>query len=88
MEIQPLASQVEVTRSYLAKIELGHSVRVSPKVFLALLNALGIKDRRALLANPHGALIRKSMVSGQAAASRRSRDTSCGLLRVRRRVRG
>lgn len=53
LEIAPLAEQVEVTRSYLAKIELGHSVRVSPKVYAALLSALGIQDRRVLLANPH-----------------------------------
>lgn len=54
LEVQPLADQVEVTRSYLAKIELGHSVRVSPKVYVALLKALGIQDRRVLLADPHG----------------------------------
>ncbi len=53
VEIQPLADQIGVTRSYLAKIELGHSVRVSPKVFNALLAALEIQDRRTLLANPH-----------------------------------
>lgn len=54
IDIAPLAEQVEVTRSYLAKIELGHSHRVSPKVFAALLRALGVKDRRSLLADPHG----------------------------------
>lgn len=53
LEIAPLAEQVDVTRSYLAKIELGHSVRVSPKVYAALLSALGIQDRRVLLADPH-----------------------------------
>jgi transcriptional regulator with XRE-family HTH domain len=42
-----------MTRSYLAKIELGHSERVSPKVFAAILKALNIGDRRVLLANPH-----------------------------------
>lgn len=52
--IAALAEQVGVTRSYLAKIELGHSERVSPKVFAAIVAALKIKDRRALLAWPHG----------------------------------
>jgi transcriptional regulator with XRE-family HTH domain len=48
-----LAGQVGVQRPYIAKIELGHSQRVSPKVFNALLSALSIQDRRVLLANPH-----------------------------------
>lgn len=42
-----------MTRSYLAKIELGHSTRVSPRVYAALLQALNIEDRRVLLASPH-----------------------------------
>lgn len=50
-----LAKQVEVQRPYIAKIELGHSQRVSPRVFNALMQALSIQDRRSLLANPHGA---------------------------------
>ena len=52
--VAELAEQVGVQRPYVAKIELGHSRRVSPKVFNALLMALSINDRRALLANPHG----------------------------------
>lgn len=52
--VAELAAQVGVQRPYIAKIELGHSRRVSPKVFNALLSALSINDRRALLANPHG----------------------------------
>lgn len=54
IEVQELADLVGVKRPYIAKIELGHSQRVSPKVFNALLAALTIKDRRALLADPHG----------------------------------
>lgn len=42
-----------MTRSYLAKIELGHSERVSPKVYAAILKALNITERRVLLASPH-----------------------------------
>lgn len=53
--VMDLANQVGVKRPYIAKIELGHSRRVSPKVFNSLLAALSIQDRRALLANPHGA---------------------------------
>lgn len=50
--VAELAEQVGVTRSYLAKIELGHSERCSPKVYSSLLAALDVKDRRALLAWP------------------------------------
>lgn len=52
--VQTLAAEVGVQRPYIVKIELGHSRRVSPKVFNALLAAFSISDRRALLANPHG----------------------------------
>ena len=52
--VMDLANQVGVKRPYIAKIELGHSRRVSPKVYTALLEALSITDRRVLLANPHG----------------------------------
>lgn len=54
LSVQALADLVEVKRPYIAKIELGHSRRVSPKVFNALCAALTITDRRVLLANPHG----------------------------------
>lgn len=54
LSVLELAGHVGVQRPYIAKIELGHSQRVSPKVFLGLLTALAIDDRRALLANPHG----------------------------------
>lgn len=53
--VADLAKTVGVQRPYIAKIELGHSQRVSPKVFNALLSALAITDRRVILANPHGA---------------------------------
>lgn len=52
--VMELANQVGVQRPYIAKIELGHSTRVSPKVFNALLSALAVTDRRVLMANPHG----------------------------------
>lgn len=55
VEVAELAARVGVQRPYIAKIELGHSQRVSPKVFNAILSALVIEDRRSLLANPHGA---------------------------------
>jgi predicted transcriptional regulator len=48
-----LADLVGVKRPYIAKIELGHSQRVSPRVFNALLQVFGIQDRRVLMANPH-----------------------------------
>jgi len=60
-----LANQVGVQRPYIAKIELGHSRRVSPKVFNALLSALAITDRRVLMANPHGSITELSIAAGQ-----------------------
>lgn len=54
IEVAELAERIGVQRPYITKIELGHSRRVSPKVFNALLSALVVDDRRALLANPHG----------------------------------
>ena len=51
--VADLAEQVGVQRPYIAKIELGHSRRVSPKVYNALLSALAIEDRRVLMANPY-----------------------------------
>lgn len=53
IEVLQLSEQIGVTRAYLTKIELGTSTRVSPRVFTALLTALGVRDRRALLAAPH-----------------------------------
>lgn len=53
--VADFAQTVGVQRPYIAKIELGHSQRVSPKVYVAILQALAITDRRVLLANPHGA---------------------------------
>ena len=57
MGVAELAATVGVERPYIAKIELGHSRRVSPKVFNSLIAALSVNDRRALLANPYGAAI-------------------------------
>lgn len=54
LSVVELAEQVGVKRPYIAKIELGHSQRVSPGVFNALLSTFSIDDRRVLLANPHG----------------------------------
>lgn len=54
IEVAALAEQIGVNRSYIAKIELGHSPRVSATVFEKLRTALAVQDRRALLANPRG----------------------------------
>ena len=53
--VMDLATAAGVQRAYIAKLELGHSRRVSPQVFNALLAALSINDRRAIMANPYGA---------------------------------
>lgn len=57
ISVVELADQCGVKRPYIAKIELGHSRRVSPKVFNLLLQAFGIQDRRVLMANPHADLL-------------------------------
>lgn len=53
LSVQELADRTGVQRPYIAKIELGHSQRVSPKMFAALLSTFSLNDRRVLLANPH-----------------------------------
>lgn len=63
LSVVDLAERVGVKRPYIAKIELGHSPRVSPKVFAGILAALSIQDRRVLLANPHGAAANLEAVS-------------------------
>lgn len=52
--VQELADRVGVKRPYIAKIELGHSRQVSSATLTSLVAALGLEDRRALLANPYG----------------------------------
>lgn len=54
MNVSPseLATKIKRDRTYLVKIETGHA-RVSDETFNALLDALAITDRRALLATPH-----------------------------------
>lgn len=49
-KVQELADTLGVTRSYIAKIELGHSRRVSEVFYSRLLSELRIDDDRALLA--------------------------------------
>lgn len=48
-----LAEAIGRDRSYVVKIETGAVARVSTETFEALLAALVIEDRRALLAFPH-----------------------------------
>lgn len=67
--VQELADQIDRDRSYVAKIELGHNERVSPETFGAILKTLGVKDRRALLADPHGNYGVKAQPAGSAVAS-------------------
>lgn len=53
-KVQDLADTLEVDRSYIAKIELGHSRRVSEVFYARLLSELLIDDYRALLAHAPG----------------------------------
>lgn len=55
MGVADLAEAIGVERPYIAKIELGHSRRVSPKVFNALLAVFSIEDVKVLKVNPWGA---------------------------------
>jgi transcriptional regulator with XRE-family HTH domain len=48
-----LAEALGVDRSYIAKIETGHSRRVGSVFYSRLLRELVIEDYRALLAAPH-----------------------------------
>ena len=50
---QALADTIGRTRTYIVKIETGAVSRVSDDVFNDLVRALGIEDRRALMAWPH-----------------------------------
>ena len=52
--VRELALRVKKDRSYIAHLELGHKRRVSPDVFNALVAALALEDRRAILAGPYG----------------------------------
>jgi transcriptional regulator with XRE-family HTH domain len=53
VDTEPCAKAIGISRAYLANIELGQRVRVKPSVFTGMLNALQIRDRRAILADPH-----------------------------------
>ncbi|GAA3238341.1 helix-turn-helix transcriptional regulator [Actinocorallia longicatena] len=50
----PCAAAAGIDRSYLSRLETGARVRVSPSTLARLLEALQIRDRRAILADPHG----------------------------------
>lgn len=54
IDMKDLADSLEVDRSYINRIELGHSTRVSGAVFNGLCRALTLQDRRAIMTNPHG----------------------------------
>lgn len=55
--VQALADSAKCARSYVARMETGHTTRVSPEMFEALARSLNIVDKRALMAFPHAALI-------------------------------
>lgn len=48
-----LAKVIDRDRTYIVKIEMGSVSRVSTETFDALVKALAIEDRRALMALPH-----------------------------------
>lgn len=54
MGVAQLAAAVGVARPHMANIELGHRRRVTPETFNALVRALALADRRAILAHPYG----------------------------------
>lgn len=48
--VAELAEKLDVDRSYITRLELGHSKRVSRVFYAKLLKELDIRDHRALLA--------------------------------------
>ena len=52
LAIGAVAVEIGISRPYLARIEMGARIRVSPPVFAGMLRALQITDRRAILADP------------------------------------
>jgi transcriptional regulator with XRE-family HTH domain len=53
-KVAELAEALDVDRSYITKIETGHSRRVGAAFYNALLRELGVDDYRALLATAPG----------------------------------
>jgi transcriptional regulator with XRE-family HTH domain len=53
VSVQDVADAIGCNRSYVARMETGHTHRVSPAVFEGLTRALTITDKRALMAFPH-----------------------------------
>lgn len=51
-KVQDLATALGCNRSYIAKIELGHSPRVSETFYNRLLVELAVDEPRALMVNP------------------------------------
>lgn len=51
--VKALADQMGCARSYIARMETGHTTRVSPEMFDRLNDALHITDKRTLMAFPH-----------------------------------
>jgi len=47
------AQQINLSQSYLSRIENGQRTRISPEVYTAILKGLGVTDQRTFLANPH-----------------------------------
>jgi predicted transcriptional regulator len=56
IDAKDLADAAEVDQNYIRRIETGVRSRVSPKVFNGICRALALKDRRAILVNPHGSV--------------------------------
>lgn len=63
LNARQLAVEVGVTPDYIRKIENGISKQVGPALFVRLMTALRIDDRRVLLADPWGGC-RSSFSSG------------------------
>jgi transcriptional regulator with XRE-family HTH domain len=52
-----LAEAIRRDRTYIVKIETGSVDRVGVETFDALVMHLGLEDRRAIMALPHGAVV-------------------------------
>lgn len=53
-DVDSFSEAADLSRPYITKLELGHSQGCRPPAFGRIVAALGLVDRRAILANPYG----------------------------------
>lgn len=66
LSVDDVARPAGITGAYLRLIESGEKKRMSPVKFGALMRALTLSDRRAILAHPHPAVAVEESTGGAA----------------------